>query len=441
MEQIPASSANFVLNDRRVINGWAMFDWANSAFALVITVAIFPPYFLEVTDETIHIFGLDVSDSSLYGFAISFAYLLIAAVSPWLSGMADYSGRKMLFLKIFTTIGSIGCLSLLWFHGMSTLWVGVAGFVLAMVGFAGGLVFYNSYLPEIVTEDQYDRVSARGFAFGYIGSVLLLIFNLAMLLKPGFFGLPEEGTLPARIAFFTVGLWWIGFAQIPFRRLPPDLARTRLSARMARQGWKELKKVWQAVRLSPQIKRFLLSFFCYSMGVQTVLYLAGTFASKELQFGTTELIIMVLLLQIVAILGAYVFAWVSDRRGNKLSLAAMLVIWTAICVVAYFVQDKLQFYAVASAVGLVMGGIQSLSRSTYSKLLPSATDDTTSYFSFYDVLEKVAIVLGTFVFGLAELITGDIRNSVLVLGVFFVISLLILMRVRIEHSRARPEAV
>ncbi|MCB0639498.1 MAG: MFS transporter [Lewinella sp.] len=438
--EIPTAtpSPSFHRNDRRVINGWAMFDWANSAFALVITVAIFPPYFLEVTDETVRLLGLSMSNSSLYAFAISFAYLLIASVSPWLSGMADYSGRKKLFLKIFTTIGSVGCLSLLWFHGMSTLWVGVAGFVLAMIGFAGGLVFYNSYLPDIVTEDLYDRVSAKGFAFGYVGSVLLLIINLVMLLKPEIFGLPSEGTLPARIAFFMVGIWWIGFAQIPFRRLPPDQKKGRPSASLARQGWKELMKVWRAVRQSTQIKRFLLSFFCYSMGVQTVLFLAATFAEKELAFATSELIIVVLILQLVAIVGAYVFAWVSDRYGNKLSLAVMLVIWTVICVVAYFVQDKMQFYAIASAVGLVMGGIQSLSRSTYSKLLPKETEDTTSYFSFYDVLEKVAIVLGTFIFGLAELITGNIRNSVLVLGAFFVISLIILLRIRIEHSRTRP---
>lgn len=423
------------LNDPRVINGWAMFDWANSAFALVITVAIFPPYFLEVTDDRVTFFGIGMSDSSLYAFAISLAYLLIAAVSPWLSGMADYSGRKKLFLKIFTTLGAAGCLSLLWFQGMDTLWVGVAGFILAMIGFAGGLVFYNSYLPDIVTEDRYDRVSARGFAFGYVGSVLLLVINLAMLLKPGWFGLPAEGTLPARLAFFMVGLWWIGFAQIPFRRLPPDPKRGRPIGGLAKQGWRELRKVWGVVKSARHIKRFLFSFFCYSMGVQTVLFLAATFAEKELSFAASELIIVVLILQVVAILGAYLFAWLSEWKGNKLSLAAMLIIWTSICLVAYFVQSKLQFYGVAAAVGLVMGGIQSLSRSTYSKLLPERTEDSTSYFSFYDVLEKLAIVLGTFIFGLAELITGDIRNSVLVLALFFVISLVILSRVRIRHGR------
>ncbi len=424
-----------VKNDPRTLNGWAMFDWANSAFALVITVAVFPPYFLQVTDDVVQIGSLSISDSTLWSFCISAAYILIAIVSPWLSGIADAGGRKMFFLKFFTTFGAIGCLSLLWFNGMSTLWVGTIGFIMAMIGFAGGLVFYNSYLPDIATEDMYDRVSARGFAYGYVGSVLLLIVNLIMILKPEFFGLPAEDTLPARITFAMVGVWWIGFSQIPFRRLPKDQVRgsDKVSV-MAKQGWQEIKKVWRDLQDQVQVKRFLYSFFCYSMGVQTILYVAAVFAEKELAFATDELIYVVLILQVVAIGGAYLFALVSERKGNVYSLVTMLIIWTIICVLAYLVEAKKEFYYVAALVGLVMGGIQSLSRSTYSKLLPEDTSDTTSYFSFYDVLEKAAIVLGSFSFGLAELITGDIRNSVLLLGLFFVISLILLLRLKVRHA-------
>lgn len=432
-----ASLPTAVKNDRRVINGWAMFDWANSAFALVITAAIFPPYFQSVTDATVRVFGIEMADSALFAFCISASYILIALVSPWLSGIADAGGKKMFFLKFFTTFGAIGCLSLLWFSGMSTLWLGVIGFVMAMIGFAGGLVFYNSYLPDIATEDMYDRVSARGFSFGYIGSVLLLVINLLMILKPQFFGLPAEGTLPARISFAMVGLWWIGFSQITFSRLPKDANDSdEKITTMARRGWQEIRKVWKDVGDQSQIKRFLASFFCYSMGVQTILYLATTFAQKELKFESDDLIVLVLILQVVAIGGAYLFAWVSDWKGNVLSLAAMLIIWIAICLLAYLVHAKEQFYYIAAAVGLVMGGIQSLSRSTYSKLLPLDTPDTTSYFSFYDVLEKSAIVLGTFAFGLAELLTGDIRNSILVLGLFFVASLFIILPLKV---RAQPQ--
>lgn len=431
----PSLSAT-VKNDPRTLNGWAMFDWANSAFALVITVAVFPPYFLQVTDDVVQIGSLSISDSTLWSFSISAAYVLIAIVSPWLSGIADAGGRKMFFLKFFTTFGAIGCLSLLWFNGMSTLWVGTIGFIMAMIGFAGGLVFYNSYLPDIATEDMYDRVSARGFAFGYVGSVLLLIVNLIMILKPEFFGLPAKDTLPARISFAMVGVWWIGFSQIPFRRLPKDKIRgsDKISV-MAKQGWKEIKKVWGDLQDQIQVKRFLYSFFCYSMGVQTILYVAAVFAEKELAFATDELIYVVLILQVVAIGGAYLFALVSERKGNVYSLVSMLIIWTIICVLAYLVEAKKEFYYVAALVGLVMGGIQSLSRSTYSKLLPEDTSDTTSYFSFYDVLEKAAIVLGSFSFGLAELITGDIRNSVLLLGLFFLISLIFLLRLKVKPAQ------
>lgn len=428
-------------NDPRTINGWAMFDWANSAFALVITVAVFPPYFLGVVDDVVQIGPLQISDSSLWSFCITAAYILIALVSPWLSGIADAGGRKMFFLKFFTTFGAIGCLSLLWFNGMSTLWVGTIGFIMAMIGFAGGLVFYNSYLPDIATEDQYDRVSARGFAYGYVGSVLLLIVNLVMILKPQLFGLPDEGTLPARITFAMVGLWWIGFSQIPFQRLPKDqrVGSDKLGV-MARQGWQEIKKVWGDLQDQVNVKRFLYSFFCYSMGVQTILFVAAIFAEKELAFGTDELIYVVLILQIVAIGGAYLFAWISERKGNVYSLVSMLIIWTVICALAYLVEGKQQFYYISALVGLVMGGIQSLSRSTYSKLLPQETTDTTSYFSFYDVLEKAAIVLGSFSFGLAELITGDIRNSVLLLGVFFLISLFLLLRLKVKPAEQLSKA-
>ncbi|MDX1667407.1 MAG: MFS transporter, partial [Saprospiraceae bacterium] len=395
------------LNDPKVINAWALFDWANSAFALVITVAIFPAYFAAVTDDTIHMLGMDISNSSLYAFAISASYLTIAAFSPLLSGIADYGGRKKFFLQFFTVLGSLSCLSLFFFKSMDQLAIGTLGFILAMIGFAGGLVFYNSYLPEITTEDRYDRVSARGFSFGYIGSVLLLISNLIIISNYEWLGLPSEG-FATRLAFVMVGLWWIGFALIPFYYLPPD-PDGKPTTRLLSKGMEELKKVWRAAQYQPNVKRFLIAFFCYSAGVQTVLFLAATFAEKELQFDTSQLIIVILILQIIAIGGAYLFARISDWRGNKFSLISMLLIWTAICLFAYFVQTSLQFYFVAGFVGLVMGGIQSLSRSTYSKLIPPKTKDTTSYFSFYDVLEKVAIVVGTFGFGFIDQLTGSMR--------------------------------
>ncbi len=422
------------LNQPKVLNGWAMFDWANSAFALVITVAVFPEYFNAQADDSLQILGLTVSDTALFAYLISGAYLLIAIVSPWLSGIADSGGKRLWFLRFFTILGAINCVLLFFFQDMASLWVGCICFVFAMIGFAGGLVFYNSFLPLIASPDRYDRISARGFALGFLGSVILLIFNLLLILYPTTFGLPEEGTLAVRIVFITVGLWWIGFAQIPFNRLPPDKKQGGDLSKMAKKGWQEIRGVWQQVKNYTQLKRFLLSFFFYSAGTQTVLFLASTFASDELGFESQELILLILLLQILAIAGAYGFAYLSQRTGNRTSILTMLFIWLTICLVGYFVTGKADFYGIAAAVGLVMGGIQSLSRSTYAKLIPNA-DDVTSYYSFYDVVEKVAIVVGTASFGLLDNLTGSMRTSLLLLAGFFLVGIIIMYSFRLPEQQ------
>ena len=433
-------------NDPKTINAWAMFDWANSSYALVITTAIFPLYFNATVDESFTFLGLPMTNTALFSYSISFAYILIALSLPILSGIADYGGKKLSFMKFFTTLGSLACISLFFFTGMHNLWLGVLGFILAIIGFAGGQVFYNSYLPEIASEDKLDNVSAKGFAYGYVGSVILLIINLVIIQKPTWFGLDKivemgptwlfgdsAATLAVRLAFIMVGLWWIGFAQISFRRLPDNQNNKPLDNILSK-GYDELKSVWNAIQQQVNTKRFLLSFFCYSAGVQTTIYLASTFATDELKFDGTELIIVVLILQIVAIGGAYLFAKMSGIWGNKITLIIILFIWIGVCLSGYFVQTKTGFYAVAAAVGLVMGGVQSLSRSTYSKLIPLNTSETASYFSFYDVLEKTAIVLGTFVFGFVDQALGGMRNSMLALTIFFILGIVILFTVKMERK-------
>lgn len=420
-------------NNPRTINGWAFFDWANSAYALVITVAIFPGYFLEVTDDQFRLFGMEMTDSALYAFAVSAAYMLIACLSPLLSGIADYGGRKMWFLKFFTTMGALACISMWFFTSMATLPLGTIAFMLATIGFAGGIVFYNAYLPIIATEDQYDRVSARGFSYGYIGSVILLIANLATITFYDELGFKDQ-SMAVRMSFVMVGLWWLGFAQIPFRRLPPDTNFVS-DENLLKKGYQELKKVWHQLKHFTYAKRFLVSFFFYNAGVQTVLFLAATFAEKELQFATSDLILLILILQLVAIVGATLFARLSDWRGNKSSLIVMILIWMLICAIAYVVTTKMEFYILAGFVGMVMGGIQSLSRSTYSKLLPENTSDTASWFSFYDVLDKVSTMLGTLGFGIVQL-TGGMRRAVLALAVFFLIGLIVLLFTKITRQSA-----
>ena len=484
------------LNDPKIIKGWAFFDWANSAFALVIAVAIFPSYFLAITDDEFTLLGIDMTDSALYAFAVSAAYLLLALVSPWLSGIADYGGKKKWFLRLFTIIGSVSCMSLWFFTSMDTLALGTISFILANIGFAGGLVFYNAYLPLISTEDKYDSVSAKGFIYGYIGSVLLLIVNLALITYAEDLGL-DKNNVAVRLAFIMVGLWWLGFAQIPFRRLPDDRPNPP-GGNLLKKGVEELIKVWHSLKGLPQTKRFLLSFFFYNAGVQTILFLASTFAKKELSFDDTKLIVLILILQLVAILGAHLFArlttlatnrhkllrsigiwggaaavavllsyffpeatpkWLTavilvifgmhlvvigcafvfnnlfGAPGNKFSIIISLVIWILICILAYLTQSINQFYALAAGVGMVMGGIQSMSRSTYSKLIPEDTEDTTSFFSFYDVLEKVSIMLGTFLFGMIQLL-GGMRDAILFLSVFFIIGITVLSKVKMKRDKA-----
>ena len=437
--------SDIIKNVKKTINAWALFDWANSAYALVISTAIFPIFFIANTEPVINIGSLSFTNSSLWTFAVSFSYIIIAFITPLLSGMADYSGRRMFFLKIFTVLGSLSCIALYYFKGVPQLWLGTTAFILATIGFAGGIVFYNSYLPLIVTEDRLDKVSAKGFAAGYIGSVILLLFILWMVMSPNTFSIPGETediqiNNASRIGFVLVGVWWIIFGFISFHNLPKD-KRLFSEDNLLMKGYQEIKKVYAELQTQPEIKKFLWSFFFYSAGVQTIIYVATVFAKIILGFESSEMIAIVLVLQLVGIVGAYFFAYLSDIIGNKKSLIIMILIWIVICLVAYVTTGKTLFYFLAGLVGMVMGGIQSLSRSTYSKMLNDKAEDVTSYFSFYDVLYKTSIVAGTLAYGAVDNLTGNLRYSVLVLGLFFVIGLIILFRTNLAVAMEdRPKA-
>ena len=418
--------AEIVKNVKKTINAWALFDWANSAYALVIATAIFPVYFIANTPDEISLGMFTFTNSSLYSFAVAFSYLLIAGLSPILSGVADYTGKRMFFLKMFTLIGSLACIAMWFFKGEPQLWLGTSAFILATIGFAGGIVFYNSYLPLIVTEDRFDKVSAKGFAAGYIGSVILLVFILTMVLKPDWYGIEDE-RMPARIGFALVGVWWLGFGLITFKYLPQDQI-LKTDENVFSKGFQEIRRIYGELDHQPDLKKFLMAFFFYSAGVQTIIYLATVFAEKILNFESADMIQIVLVLQLVGIIGAYFFAYVSKKIGNKKAIIIMILIWIAICFGAHFCQGKGFFYFLAAFVGLVMGGVQAVSRSTYSKMLEGKTDDVTSYFSFYDVLFKLSIVAGTLAFGIVDNITGNMRYSVLALAGFFVAGLIILIK-------------
>lgn len=421
--------------DKKIINSWAFYDWANSVYSLTISSTLFPIYYEAVTrsgsNDRVKFLGLEFINTTLYTFSLAFAFLLVAFITPLLSGVADYTGFKKKFLKFFCYLGALSCACMYFFTGTENLWIGIIANIFACVGYAGSLVFYNAYLPEIAERKDHDRVSAKGFALGYVGSSILLIFNLVMVMQPSWFGIANEGTA-TRISFLTVGLWWAGFAQIPFRNLPDNVFGHKSSGRYLMNGYLELKKVWNELKVHTGLAKFLSAFFIYNMGVQTVMLIATLFGSKELHLESSQLITVILLIQFVAILGSYLFASLSARRGNIFTLKIATLIWIGVCATAYFVTTAFEFYFLACIVGLIMGGIQSLSRSTYSKMIPD-TEDHTVYFSYYDVTEKLCIVFGMGLFGLIEQISESMRNPILTLILFFLIGFLLLFRVR-EHE-------
>ncbi|WP_291274884.1 MFS transporter [Flavobacterium sp.] len=417
---------------RKLLNAWAFYDWANSVYALVISSSIFPLFFGQLFrqrgEDTLSFLGMEKTGETIISYVTAFGFLVIALTSPLLSGIADYLGNKKFFMKFFCYMGSISCM-LLYFFDLEHLYFGLTCYVLALIGFWGSLVFYNSYLPDIAFPEQQDAISAKGFSMGYIGSVLLLIVNLAMVML-----VPDEQKMQMmRYSFLMVGIWWLGFSQYTYKYLPDVRTGKVMHQDLLFKGFKELKKVGKQIKGLHQLKRYLTAFFIYSMAVQTVMIIAAYFGEKEVQWGsaserTTGLIVSILLIQLIAVLGAYLTSKASAKWGNIKVLMLINFLWILICIDAYFVVTPIDFYIAAGFVGLVMGGIQSLSRSTYSKLIPAEVVDTTSFFSFYDVAEKIGIVIGMFTYGFIADVTGKMQNAILFLIVFFILGFLLLYR-------------
>ncbi|RCL76702.1 MAG: MFS transporter [Flavobacteriales bacterium] len=432
--------------DKKIIKGWVMYDWANSVYSLVISTAIFPIFYeaqttatylnetgltakeIESNDVTIDFFGYNVSPSVLYSLVISVSFLLVSFISPILSGIADYTGNKKRFLQFFCYFGSLSCMSLFFFDA-NYMEFSMISVLCASIGFWCSLVFYNAFLPEIAPLEEQDDISARGFIMGYIGSIILLLICLGLIMGYG----PHL----TKYCFILVGLWWIGFAQITYRVIPNNPFRKKPEADYIWKGFRELKIVYKEFMQTTRLKKYLYAFFFFNSGVQTVMLLATIFASKAIEWpedeGTTGLIIAILLIQILAAIGAKLMSNISIKIGNISTLKISVFIWILLCFGAYFITTPTEFYILASFVGLVMGGIQSIARSTYSKYLPETTDHA-SYFSFYDVSEKLGIVLGTAFFAFTEWRFDDIRYSVISIGLFFIIGLFYLFRVPKEEK-------
>lgn len=427
---------------KKLLHAWAFYDWANSVYSLVIASAIFPLFygalFRGARIEEINVFGMLLRRSPLIFYTTAIAFLIVAIISPILSGVADYLGNKKFFLKLFCYIGALSTIGLYWFSLEHIYW-SLLLYLLGLVGFWGSLVFYNSYLPDVAYPKQHDAISAKGYSLGYIGSVLLLVVCLAMILGYETFGFEDEA-MPTRLSFVLTGIWWIGFSQYTYAYLPQgNKSRGKLTSTVLFNGFRELQGIWKSMQNQLRLKKYLYAFFVYSMAVQTVMLAAAYFGEQELEWGsdserTTGLIVSILLIQLVAVLGAILTSKLSARVGNLKALIVINIAWIGICAWAYFVYTPFQFYVTAGFVGLVMGGIQSLSRSTYAKFLPEDTLDTTSYFSFYDVAEKIGIIIGMFLYGFVEEITGSMRFSIVFLIVFFVAGVILLRRVPQERT-------
>lgn len=409
----------------KTINAWCSYDIANSVYKLLITTVLFPIYYKAVTSDTLVIFGTELNNTVVYDYALSFAYLIIAFVSPILSGIADYGGQRRKFMQAFTFIGA-GSVALMYFFNGSNIGYGLLTVILAAIGYEGAVLFYNSFLPRIADKTLHDRISARGYSWGYAGSMILLSINLVLIM-----GLE----MSVKYSFLQVGVWWFLFSWIAFAFLKDETLKNKLTGNILKKGFNELMVVQKNLLSNLITKRFLLSFFFYSMGLQTLMLVAIMFGQSEIGIEGSKLIVTILILQLLAIAGATFFAHISKKYGNKQSIISMLFIWLAVCVGGYFVQTVVQFYMLAAGVGLVMGGIQSQSRSTFSKLIPKESNDTASYFSFYNFAEKMAIVFGMFSFGFIEQITGSARNSVIALGVYFVIALVIIWQTPLNSIR------
>ncbi len=433
-----------IKGSKKLLNAWAFYDWANSVYTLTIASSIFPIFYSTLfvsSDEPVFAFGVEMKQTVLISSVTAFTFLIVALMSPILSGIADYVGNKKNFMKFFCYVGSLGCIGLYWFS-LEYIHLSLLFYFMGLIGYWGSLVFYNSYLPDIAFEEQQDRVSAKGFSMGYLGSVLLLVLNLLMVMFPEFFGfdigITEEAHDLAKVeamkvSFITVGLWWILFSQYTFAVLPKGVSTGhKVTKNIVLNGFKELQQVWLQLNGDLRLRRYLWAFFVFSMAVQTIMLVAVYFGEKEIQWAdnaekTLGLIISILIIQLVAILGAVLTSRASDKFGNIKTLIVVNTIWMCLCFYAYFMVTPMQFYIAAGLVGLVMGGVQALARSTYSKFLPE-TEDTTSYFSFYDVAEKIGIVIGMVIFAIVDQVS-TMRYAILFLFVFFLGGILLLLRV------------
>ncbi len=493
MSENESLSTPNIKNNPKIMKAWALYDWANSVYSLVITSTIFPIYYsilttasekTEFVKETgqyikvpvrhmITVFGKEYQPDAIYGYSLTISFLIVVLISPFLSSLADTIGNKKSFLQFFCYLGATSCMGLAMFTGMQNVFLGLLFSITASVGFWGSLVFYNSFLPDIATPDKQDALSAKGYVYGYLGSVVLVIICLVLIQV--FAKDAEQAKMYTRISFLLTGAWWFGFAQYTFKHLPQfgnikeslpkDLVllnyknifkkheeqggvwevlkdNVHFYIDIAKQSFRELFKVGKVLFKDRNLKFFLSSFFFYSVGMQTIFLMATLFGKSEINLEQDKLIMTLLLIQIEAIIGAVLFSRLSRKIGNKNVISIAIILWIVACLSAYFLNKEnpnveYQFYVIAGIIGLVMGGLQAMSRSTYSKLLPENSMDNTTFFSFYDVLEKIAIIIGTFIFATMIEKYHNMRYSALSMSAFFFVGLVLIRFLKLKGYKSK----
>ncbi|HEY68764.1 MAG: MFS transporter [Chloroflexi bacterium] len=405
---------------RKIVNAWCMYDWANSAFATTIMAAVLPTFYSAVAGATL---APDpekaaVLASAYWGYTNTIAMLLVALAAPILGAIADHSGARKRFLGGFAGLGILFT-ALMVLVGTGDWLMASAFYILGRIGFAGANIFYDALLPHIAHPDEIDQVSTKGYALGYLGGGLLLVINLAWIMKPEWFGLPNA-ELASRLSFFSVAIWWAVFSIPLFRRVPepPSVQERGESANPVKAGFQRLRRTFHEIRRYRELFKFLIAFWLYNDGIGTIITMAVIFG-KEIGIGTTDLIGAILAVQFIGIPFSFAFGWLARRLGAKRSIMLALGVYTIIAIGGYFMQSGLHFWILAFLVATVQGGSQALSRSLFGRMAPRAK--TAEFFGFYDVSSKFAGIVGPALFGVVGQLAGSSRLSIISLIIFFIV--------------------
>ncbi|MBI4671300.1 MAG: MFS transporter [Chloroflexi bacterium] len=437
-------SQGAAMNDRREIFGWTMYDWANSAFSTTVVSVFFGPYLSALAKAAadanglIYLLGIPIRFDSLFPYCVSISVGLQVIFLPLLGAMADFSHMRKQMLVLFSTLGAVSSL-LLFFATAETLWLSALLFIVANLSFGAGIVFYNAYLPSIASEDQRDRVSSRGFAMGYAGGGILLLLNLILFQFSAPLGISEG--MAVRISLASAGVWWLLFSQITFRTLRPRHAVRQIppGETLFSIGFKQLGNTFRQIRQFPETVRFLIGYLIYNDGIQTVIVVATLFGSQELEMDSTSLILVILMVQVVAFVGAFFFGWLAGQVGAKRAIVLSLFVWSGVVIyAAAALQSVGEFWVLSAVVALVLGGSQALSRSLFADMIPHGRE--AEFFSFYEISDRFTSIFGPLIFGLANQITGSLRAGIFSLVILFVVGLGILIMVNVPRAIREAEA-